>query len=82
MENVNNVCGLLKLWLRMLPEPILGDTDTITNIMNSKTDKILSTMSQYLKSLPSVNFNIIYQVIRTLYISKYFYLTKYHNFHF
>lgn len=69
MDNVNNSCGLLKMWLRLLPTPLLVDLPPLVEIMNEMDDDLkLENMKKHLHTLPSPHFAVLEQIIRLMFI--------------
>ena len=64
---IHSICGVLKLWFRELPEPLLTFElyDTIIKLEREENDDILEKYSELLALLPnlptlSVCFNSVY----------------------
>src|SRR3990167_318948 len=73
IENINNVGGLLKVWLRSLPNPLLSTTQPIIEAMKSSDDASkLEQLKALISALPRLNYLILFQIVRLLSVGSFF----------
>jgi len=69
LKNVNNIAGLLKLWLRLLPDPLIpySHYDLVIEVNNLTTaDEKIEKLKEIVNSLPEVHNKCTNQIMAFL----------------